>query len=164
MQSYRYNDRVYSIKNCTTQDVPSHFERVFSYWAIEDHKDQLVRMQEAVYCGTAYKLVDKTGETVAFNYYEQISEQEVVGIAMWWKTISLFSIYCYWFKTKTFNKSVFVQPHSMNPVPLEFIVDEQSIRDYWLEGTPLLIDIHSNKFMRIIRLYEELGIEEILNG
>ena len=35
MKQYKYKSRIYSIVNCKVEDIPSHVERVSSYWPVE---------------------------------------------------------------------------------------------------------------------------------
>ena len=161
MQKYRYKGRIYSIENCVMQDIPSHLERVLSYYRPDEIETQRQRMVEAVYCGTAYKLVNPEGETVVFAYYEQMSEEEAKGIALWWESIRLFSIFGIWFRSYTFNQFVYIKPHKKDFVTFEFLVEDYSIRNYHLHDSPLIIDLFSDKCRKIIKLYERLEVKEI---
>ena len=50
MKQYRYKGRIYLVTECTLEDIPSHIERVLSYWKSTntDIDEQIKLLQNAV--------------------------------------------------------------------------------------------------------------------
>ena len=70
MKQYRYKGRLYLVTECTLEDIPSHIERVLSYWtsANVDIKEQTKVLEEAVNNHTAFKVVNDNNNTrIYFN-------------------------------------------------------------------------------------------------
>jgi len=161
MNKYIYNNKTYTIELCTLEDIPSHVEKVSLYWNRNEERIQVDRMINAVENGTAIKLVDEDNETKVFAYYEQISESESNGIALWWSSIRLFAILGMWFRRYTFNHYVYITPHKEGLATFEFLVENQSIRNFKKKGTPLVLNLYSIKTERIVKLYESMNVKEL---
>ena len=60
MKQYNYNNKIYTVTNCTLEDIPSHIERVLSYWKSTntDINQQIELLQNAVKSNTAFKVID----------------------------------------------------------------------------------------------------------
>ena len=160
MKNYIYRNKTYTIDNCCNSDIPSHLEKVLSYYNPNEIDIQRQRMEEAVYNGTAYKLVDEDGNTCVFAYYEQKTYQDVNGIALWWNSLRLFAIFGVWFRGCTFNRYIHINPHKSTPV-FNFLVEDESIRNFYSEGTSLYIDLYSKKCNKIAKIYESMNVKEV---
>lgn len=145
------------------QDIPYHLDRVLSYLANEDEIDrQKLRMEEAVYSGTAYKLVDEDDNTLVFFYYEQRSEQEIDSIAIQLYSKRLFAITAVWFRRHTYNRYIYIMPHEVEQLNhFEFLATDESIRYHHVYNTPLIVDLFSQKLERLRELYDKMKVEEL---
>ena len=76
MKQYSYNNKIYTVINCTLEDIPSHIERVLSYWKSTntDINQQIELLQNAVKADTAFKVVDNDN-VKAFIY--MIKERKI---------------------------------------------------------------------------------------
>ena len=161
MKSYKYRNEIYTISQCTVEDIPSHLERVSSYLDTDELISHEQRMKEAVNCDTAYKLVDSNGNTKVFAYYEYVDYQIVNGIALWWTTLRMFAIFGVWFRSYTDIRDVYIVPHKNNLVSFQFLVTDDSMKGYHFNGTPLILDMYTKKCDRIVKLYEAMDVEEV---
>lgn len=159
MKSYKYKNKIYKVKPCTLKDIPSHLEKVLSYLQDDEIEAYVLRMDEAVYNGTAYKLVDEYNNTRVFAYYIQKDKQIVDGVSLWWSSFRLFVLFGMWFRHYTNNKEVYIMPHKNNFISFKFLVDDASIKAYHKHSTSLLLDMYSIKSMRVIKnIYENMNI------
>lgn len=161
MKSYKYRNKIYSIKHCVAEDIPFHLERVLSYLQDDEIEPYTSRMNEAIQNSTAYKLVNENGDTEVFAYYEQKDNRQVHGISLWWNSIRLFAIFGIWFRYYTENIYVHINPHKNNLISFKFLVEDDSIRDYKLRGTSLCIDMFSIKCGHIEDILTKMKVEEI---
>ena len=147
MDKYMYKSKVYSVVECTLEDIPSHIERVFSYWqsANVNITEQTSLLEKAVANHTAYKVINDNGDTEAAIYYEHTHLQSVMSYYLWFKDKRMFAILCYFLRMRKYLHYIYFLPHVKNYIPFEFIVDDDSIRAFHLNGTPLRIDLTSKK-------------------
>lgn len=156
-----YKNKLYKISNCTTKDIPSHLGRVLPYLTDDEIEPYVLRMDEAVYCGTAYKLIDENDNTKVFAYYQQKDRQQVHGISLWWSNIKMFAIFGIWFRSYTNNRYVYIMPHVNKLIGFDFLIEEDSIRSYHFNGTALLLDLYSEKSGKIVDIYERMNVIEV---
>lgn len=154
MQQFEYKGRIYTVTNCTKEDIPSHIERVLSYWQdchvnVEEQKEAL---KEAVENNTAFKVVNDLGEDEASIYY--IRENPWTGISnlLFFNNKRVFVILGYYLRIFICLTNIYFLPHTKNYIPFEFIVEDSSIRLFHSDGTPLEIDLYSKKSQM---LYED---------
>lgn len=161
MKSYKYRNEIYTISQCTVEDIPSHLERVSSYLDTDELISHKKRMEDAVVANTAYKLVDSKGNTKVFAYYEQMEYQVVNGIALWWSSLKLFAIFGVWFRTRTDIRDIYIKPHNNNLVSFQFLITDDSIRGFHFNRTPLILDMYTKKCNKIAELYESMNVVEV---
>ena len=154
MDKYMYKGKVYSVVECTLEDIPSHIERVFSYWesANVDITEQIKLLENAVNAKTAFKLIDEDGNTEAAIYYEHLFIQSVTSYFLWFKDKRMFAMLCYFLRMRKYLRYIHFLPHAKNYIPFEFIVELDSIKAFHIHGTPLRIDLASKQSYE---LYED---------
>lgn len=159
-----YKGKIYSVVECTLEDIPSHIERVFSYWdsAGVDITEQTSLLRKAVENHTAFKVINEEGITEAAIYYEHIYLQSVTSYYLWFKDKRMFAILCYFLRMRKYLHYIYFLPHTKNYIPFEFVVDLDSIKAFHINGSPLRIDLTSRKSDY---LYEDhfkaKGIQEV---
>lgn len=161
MQSYKFRDSIYTITPCTCEDIPSHIERVLPYYDQGDIEVQRERMTTAVYNGTAFKLIDEEGVVHTFLYYEQLTEKDVIGIALWWSSLRLFCIFGRWFRPTVQIDYIHVEPHDKNFIPFAFLTDSYFIEQYKKGNGPLAFHLWSKGCERIRELLDRMGLVEL---
>jgi hypothetical protein len=154
MNQYKYRDSIYSVVNCTIEDIPSHIERVLPYWKPNnvDVDKQRTVLEQAVNEGTAFKVVDTDGNTKAVIYYIKFKVNSGTSNLLWFEDKRMLAILCYYLRLKANMLYLYFMPHSKNYIPFEFIVQDSSIRLFHSHNQPLKINLYSRKSHR---LYEE---------
>lgn len=147
MKQYKYQGIIYSIVNCTLEDIPSHIERVLSYWESSNVNidEQRTALEKAVNEGTAYKLVDAENNTTAVIYYVKTAFGTGQSNLLWFKDKRMFAMLCYFLRLGANIHYIYFLPHSKNYIPFEFVVQDSSIRLFHSHNQPLKIDLYSRK-------------------
>ena len=143
MKQYRYKGRIYSIVNCKVEDIPSHVERVSSYWPVEMLEDQIDSLKDCIENGTAIQLVSDKGKPQAVIYCLPIKEQELKSHLLWTRSKKLLAILAWHLRTHLDISKIYFMPHSKDFIPFEFMVTPQSIRRFHSHNMPLVIDLFS---------------------
>lgn len=154
MKQYIYQGNIYSIAYCTLEDIPSHIERVLSYWESTnvDLDKQRALLEEAINNQTAFKLVDANNNTMAVIYYIAITYDSGQSNLLWFKDKRMFAMLCYFLRLGANIHYIYFMPHSKNFIPFEFVVQDRSIRLFHSHNQPLKIDLYSRKSQM---LYED---------
>ena len=143
MKQYKYKGRIYSIVNCKDEDIPSHVERVSSYWPIEIVEDQIESLKDCIENGIAIQLVSDKGKAQAIIYCLPIREQEVKSHLLWVRSKKLFAILAWHLRTYLDISKISFMPHRKDFIPFEFMVTPQSIRRFHSHNMPLMVDLFS---------------------
>ena len=151
---YEYKGKIYTIEHCTKEDIPSHIERVSSYWKDYgvDFDAQTELLEESVEGGNAYKLVDTDDNLYACAYLLPVEPEIAQAVLGWFHTKVAYAIGCFFVRTALGLRIITLMPHTTNFIPYRFTIDENSIRSFHDLGTPLVIRLHDEKN---ITLYKE---------
>jgi hypothetical protein len=160
MRNYLYRNNTYSIAKCTLDDIPSHLEKVLSYYSPDTVCTQKERMEQAVQNGTAYKMTCN-GSTAIFFYYEIIDKQNVMSIAFWSTNINILLLGLVHFRSKTTYQFIHIVPHN-NELRFTYLIETDSIKAYHYHNKPLVIDMYSDKCRTAIKnIYEKMVIKVV---
>ena len=152
MKQYEFDNQIYSVVTCTENDIPSHVERVLSYWANADIKEQIQALEQAVASKTAWKLVDENSETKSVVYCNMLNKRDAMSNLLWLADKRMFAMLCYYLRLTANIQHIYFLPHS-NHIPFRFIVQESSIRLFHSHGTPLEIDLYSKKSQKLYEVH-----------
>lgn len=162
MHRYKYNNRIYSIENCLDSDVAFHVDRLRPYWEYEIIPQQTQRMKDAVYSGTAYKLVNDKNQHEAFGYYKHMTENEVEGIALWFMNLHTFIIFAAWHRFHTPMQYIHIKPHEgWEKGQLPKLVEDRSVKEHYKTGSALYIDLFGAKIQPLQALWERMNVVEV---
>ena len=145
MKQYKYKGRLYSIVNCKVEDIPSHVERVSSYWDTNqvDVTQQIKYLTQCIQSGLAKKLIDDKGRLQVVIYCMHIRDTEVSSHLLWARSKKLLAIMSWYLREHQDIAVIYFTPHSKDFIPFEFIVAPHSIRSFHSHDTPLMIDLFS---------------------
>lgn len=145
MKQYQYKGRTYSIVRCTKEDIPSHIERVSSYWIKEsvDMTIQLMLLHECIKEGLCLQLVNDKGSTQAVIYSNYCGYDNVTSHLLWIRSKRMFAILGWYLRQHSKIRNIFFMPHTKDYIPFEFVVKPMSIRKFYTHNTPLVIDLYS---------------------
>lgn len=152
---FLFKNRIYTVLACTNNDIPSHTERVMSYWESTGTNldTQLKLLEEAVEAQTAFKLVDDQGESKAFVYY-LLNDSDITACnchLLYFTDKRMLAMLCFYLRICACIETLYFMPHNRDFIPFEFLVEDYSIRDFYSVSSPLVIRTSSNK---IHNLYE----------
>ena len=148
MKQYNYNNKIYTVTNCTLEDIPSHIERVLSYWtsANVDIKEQTKVLEEAVNNHAAFKVVNDNNETEAAIYFINMNNKHIVqSNLLFLNDKRMFAILCYYLRLTANIHKIYFKPHTKDFIPFKFIVNDSSIKLFHSHDKPLEIDLYSKK-------------------
>ena len=161
-KQYQLRGKVYTIADCSESEIPSHLERVSSYWGqyIEDLNTQIPRLKQCIDKGIAVKMLDENGECQLICYLSSSPRDKVIynGQCFWVADNRSIAMLAHWLIYDKQVAMVFFMPFNMNPVPFKKIVEDMSMRKHNNFHTPLKIDLvkgKANKFMnKYFTLYD----------
>lgn len=145
MKQYKYKDRIYSVVNCSYDDIPSHVERVSSYWPVEVREGQVNLLKECVERGMAKQVINDKNITQAVIYCLPVRDTEVTSHLLWAKGKRMLAILAWYLRVHLDIAKIYFMPHSKDFIPFEFMVEPYSIRSFHSHNTPLLIDLFTTK-------------------
>ena len=146
MKQYIYKGKTYSIIKCIKEDIPSHIERVSSYWLTDnvDIQQQTVLLEECINKGLALQLINDKDKVQAVIYGLWIKGDDVKSHLLWMRSKKLFSILALYLRQHMYIRSIYFMPHGKSIIPFEFLVKPMSIRRFHSHNTPLVIDLYSS--------------------
>ena len=170
MKQYSYNNKIYTVINCTLEDIPSQYERVLSYWKSTntDINQQIELLQNAVKANTAFKIVDNNDSIKAFIYI-LLDPHRIMKVGqsnlLWFEDKRMLAMLMFYIREhERIFKLQFI-PHiqkGIDPIPFKFLVNNSSIRLYHSHNTPLEIDLYSNKNNLLYELhFKKYNIKEL---
>ena len=162
-KQYRFDNRIYTVTNCTKDDIPFHTERVLSYWTScnVDIEAQISALNQSVDESTAFKVLNDSGETEATIYCIRNGKYYQSNM-LWFNNKRMFAILCYYMRLTANILIIKFKPHSKDFIPFEFIVQDSSIRLFHSDDLPLEINLYSTKSDRLYELhFKKFNIEEL---
>ena len=127
-KQYQLRDKVYTIADCSESEIPSHLERVSSYWSksIKDLSTQIPRLKQCIDEGIAVKMLDENDECQLICYLLYSPRDRVIALGQYfWVTNNrCMAMFLHWLKHDKGVAMAFFMPFNMNPVPFKKIVEE----------------------------------------
>lgn len=168
IKQYNFNNSIYTVTNCTLQDIPSHIERVSSYWKNTDINTQIKQLEKSVKENTAFKVIDDKGISKAIIYIV-LNNNKIYNIGqsnlLWFDNKRMFAILAYYLRVHKNIFKLYFMPHiqkGIDNIPFKFIVQDSSIRLFYSHNTPLEIDLYSNKCNKLYNLhFKKYDIKEL---
>lgn len=163
-KQYELNSLIYTVTNCTHEDIPFHIERVLPYWTQDgaDIDEQQLLLEQAVDSQTAWKVIDEQGNSHAAMYCIMLNIRNAMSNLLWFENKRFFAMLCYHLREKEELQYIYFLPHSKTFIPFKFIVQDFSIRLFHSHDEPLQIDLFSTKAMNLYeRHYVKYGIREV---
>ena len=149
MIKYQLRNKIYTVADCLEKEIPSHIERVSSYWqqSDTDTNSQIGYMKDSIANGIAIKCLDDKNKEIATTYgtYYKNSIHLVFGHLLWANSNRALALFIHYGKFIKNVARIFFMPHSMHPVPFEDIVELHSIRLYHKNKATLEINLQTGK-------------------
>ena len=146
MKQYTYKGRIYSVVKCVKEDIPSHIERVSSYWLADnvDFTEQTRLLEDCINRGIALQLLNDKGKVQAVIYGLWLKCDDIKSHLLWIRSKKLFTILAWYLRQHVYIKNIYFMPHSKSSIPFEFLVKPLSIRRFYSHNAPLVIDLYSS--------------------
>lgn len=163
-KNYDFNGDIYSVVACTKEDIPSHTERVLSYWKETNTSipTQFKLLEDCIEEDTAYKLIDANGVSKAGIYLQFTKIDEARCYFMFLENKRMLAMLFHYLRTVTNINVVLFTPHDKKFIPFKFLMNEISIRMWINTGVPIRIGTYSKQGQA---LYEDhflrYGIKEL---
>ena len=166
MPKYIYRNRQYSVEPCVKEDIPSHTERVLSYWESTNTtiSYQLSLLQSCIETGEAFKILDDSSNSIGCLYWKGISEKEASVYFCWFKNglaLALEQDYAYrYFPYET----IYYMPHSRERLSYKSMLTLPSILVFHKTNLPVPVNIRNPKIMKHYRRYfnnSENSVKEV---
>lgn len=157
---YQLRNKIYSVVDCSVEDIPSHIERVSSYWEESNtdiwYQSQLMKL--AIDEGLALRVLDNTEEERLAIYIvlHRNSEHTANGCLLYTKDNRSLAMALDVYKRDKEIAKIFFMPHKLPPVPFSDIVEISSIRKYHDFRKPLEVDLQKGKALSFINKYFNL--------
>ena len=163
-KKFSFEGRIYSVTRCKKEDIPSHIERVLSYWELVkvNIKEQAKLLEKAIDSDGAFKVVDDEGKDRAGIYYVPRNSMSGDCYYMFLDNKRMLAMLCYYLRMTVCLEELYFLPHTDRFIPFKFLVEESSIRNFYSYHLPLAINLSSKKSHY---LYEDhflkYGIKEL---
>lgn len=167
---YQLRNKIYTIVDCSENEIPSHLERVSQYWSQlpESIESQIARLKQCIDSNTAIKILDEKNNLslVCYTIPSTLDKTAYIGHMLWTTSNRFIALFFHWLHT---HKKVYVisfMPISMNPVPFAKIVEDMSMQRYYNFHTPLKVNLSKGKASKFVKKYitlyniKEIGIKE----
>lgn len=147
IKQYNFNNKIYTVTNCTLDDIPSHIEKVLSYWKSTntDIDEQIKVLQQSVDENTAWKVVNDLNESEAVIYCIKLDVKKAQSNLLWMNNKRMFAILGYYLRLTANLHHIYFIPHSKDFIPFKFLVEDYSIRLFHSHNEPLEINLYSKK-------------------
>lgn len=154
MVTYTYRDKKYSIVPCTLEDIPSHIERVLSYWKNTgtDLARQNELLQECIHANMAYKVISDN-KTVGCFYCKPITKYIYMDVFTWFKNGIVLAIDLDYVYHYTSMKAVMFLPHQRNRVSYKSLLTKNNLLCYRNSKEPITVDLKNHKITSIYKYY-----------
>ena len=157
--------KVYSVVPCTFEDIPSHTERVLSYWKDDsvNIEEQIELLNKSIESNKSFKLINENNIELVTIYCNELKRQVMQCNLQWIKSKTFFSILSYHLRQYENIRVIQFKPHSKNCIPFEFILNSSSIRTFYSHNTPLAIDLYSrNSQLLYDNYFKAFSVEEVM--
>lgn len=163
-KQYDFDGRIYTVVACVKDDIPSHTERVLSYWEETGTSipTQYKLLERCIEAGTAYKVIDDTGKSMAGIYLDMTSINTANCYFMFLENKRMLAILFYYIRLTLNMYSISFKPHDKKFIPFKFLLTEANIRLFRSCDEPLTIGILSRKSQILYEdHYLRYGIKEL---
>lgn len=159
---YKLDAIVYKVTKCTLDDIDTHYELVRS--AADDVPEDVYksRMTTSVEQGLAY-YVKKDGVLVGFLYNICNDKRYGEAVSIWGVDPIAFITLLKESFTDFPSHKIRVMPHKNNVTYISSLVKGDSIRNWHLYGTPLVVVI-APLIEKFKKMYMQLGITKVNNN
>lgn len=161
---YSYRDKIYSVMPCSKKDIPSHTERVLSYWKSTgtNLNYQKVLLEACIDARTSIKVVDEEGNTLGCLYWKPIEGSIYLAHFVWFKNFIVLGIgldYIY----KNFDcRMLRYVPHQRNKISYKSLLSIVNIRMFYGTNLAIDVDLTNPKIKHLYRRYYlDKGIKEV---
>ena len=151
MCKYHYRDKTYSIVPCSKEDIPSHIERVLSYWESTgtNIEYQKTLLEACIDAGTAIKIVDENNNFYGCLYRKPINDFEDLVHFIWFRNgliVALFLDYGY---HHTQCMTLRYVPHQRFKISYARFLTRSNILEFYSNSPTINIDIRNYKLLRL---------------
>ena len=169
MYKYYYRNTVYTIVPCSKKDIPSHVERVLSYWkstGTDLHK-QYKALEECVNTKKSFKIINNTSnKLIGVCYWRPLNNKGIYQINYLFYTsgIALGIMIDYFWKHTDAKYDVFL-PHQFTRLRNINWMSEKNVRDFYSKRKYTLIDLHNKSLAKIHKRYFiDKNIKEVISN
>jgi len=155
MYKYSYRNKIYSIVSCTEKDIPSHTERVLSYWKSTDTdiKKQYQLLESCIKVNTAFKVLDETNNCCGCLYWKPLTKTDYTVYFAWYKNFIIVGIDLDYIYKYTSCQFIYYMPHQRHTLSYKALLTEQNTRIFYNSNEPIKLDITNYKFNNIYKRY-----------
>lgn len=163
MATYSYRDKLYSIVPCSKKDIPSHIERVLSYWKSTgtDIEKQQKLLEQCVDEGTAIQCISNN-RCYGCLYWKPLNKDINITYFVWFKHGIVLGIGLdYIYKHTPYKKLCYV-PHKRDKISYKSLLTNINIYTFFNTDNPITVDLHNHYLTKLYKKYFiNLGIKEI---
>ena len=163
---YQLRNKIYTIADCSKNEIPSHIERVSQYWSQLDEsiEDQVARLQQCVDLGVAVKILDEKNKLnlACYTIPHPKDKSLHLGQMLWTTSNRFIALFFYWLHTHKKVYSISFMPINIDLIPFIKIVEDMSIQKYYNFHTSLRVNLFKGKANRFVTKYVNLyNIQEL---
>lgn len=155
MATYSYRNRNISIVPCSKKDIPSHIERVLSYWESTgtnlDYQRSL--LEACVDAGTAIRGYDDKGRELGCLYWKPLTDNDYLIHFVWFRNgIILGAGLDYIYKYTRCNY-VYYMPHQRDKISYASLLMRNNVLQFYGTDEAIKVNVRNHKIMKLYKKY-----------
>ena len=156
MAAYSYRDHIISVVPCSKEDIPSHIERVLSYWESTgtniDYQKTL--LEACVDAGTAFKIIDENNKCYSCGYWKPIENSDDYLVHYFWfkNGIILGIVLDYVYKYTTCKHVQYV-PHQKQRISYASFLTRNNIISFYSNSPVMVVNVRNPKLIKVYEKY-----------
>ena len=155
MATYSYRNKLISIVPCSKEDIPSHIERVLSYWKSTDTnlEYQKTLLEACVDAGTAIKAVDDKGRSLGCMYWKPLNVNDYLIHFLWYRTGIIFGIGLDYVYKHTRCRVAYYMPHQRKRISYSNLLMRDNVMQFYNTEDAIKVNIRNPKIIKIYERY-----------
>lgn len=163
MKQYKMSNTIYTVSECTINEIPSHIEKVFSYWTDTNIDENKEYMEIEVREGTTAKITDEEGNLCACTYFLRLTPNTARVTLLWFSRKPYAAMLMDYVRTEMNLNKVEFNPHTtVDDVPFKFGLNDSTIFRHNVTGSPLVCNMHGTLMNKLYDAYFGTGKIEVI--
>lgn len=162
MIQYKMNNNIYTVSECTINDIPSHIERVLFYWSDTNIDMNREYMKFEVSEHSTVKIEDTDNNLCACAYWLYLNKEIGRMTMLWFSRKPYAAMLADYARKHTTLRSIEFNPHTtIDKIPFRFGLSDYTVRRHNMTGLPLQCKLYGTELEKLHKQYFVNKIVEV---